>query len=198
MGGVGTPIIGRPRPLPGQRRADPDYTLNCEEPIYWDGAKWTGHESGVPVSVPHGPSAPKSNSAVKWIAIGVAVLVGLVALVAMGENGSKSSDELHLLPVRDGKLEFTLLTWNGHTGNLRVVTIGNVSSSYDGSDQKALDAQGREFDCDGSRARDIQPGGEFIDSLTCRNGDVPIYRLKVHDFFLSFGTDLILKPSPKR
>jgi hypothetical protein len=32
MGGVGTPIIGRPRPLPGQRRADPDYTLNCEEP----------------------------------------------------------------------------------------------------------------------------------------------------------------------
>jgi hypothetical protein len=32
MGGVGPPIIGRPRPLPGQRRADPDYTLNCEEP----------------------------------------------------------------------------------------------------------------------------------------------------------------------
>jgi hypothetical protein len=32
MVGVGTPIIGRPRPLPGQRHADPDYTLNCEEP----------------------------------------------------------------------------------------------------------------------------------------------------------------------
>jgi hypothetical protein len=32
MGGVGTPIIGRPRPLPGQRRADHLYTLNCEEP----------------------------------------------------------------------------------------------------------------------------------------------------------------------
>ena len=32
MGGVRTPITGRPRPLPGDRRADPPYTLNCEEP----------------------------------------------------------------------------------------------------------------------------------------------------------------------
>jgi hypothetical protein len=29
--GVRTPIFGRPRPLPSQRRADP-YTLICEEP----------------------------------------------------------------------------------------------------------------------------------------------------------------------
>ena len=33
MGGVRTPIIGRPRPLPGHRRADHRYTLNCEEPL---------------------------------------------------------------------------------------------------------------------------------------------------------------------
>jgi len=32
MEGVRTSIIGRPRPLSRQRRADPDYTLNCEEP----------------------------------------------------------------------------------------------------------------------------------------------------------------------
>jgi hypothetical protein len=32
LGGVRTPIIGRPRPLPRHRRADPTYTLNCEEP----------------------------------------------------------------------------------------------------------------------------------------------------------------------
>ena len=32
MGSVRTPIIGRPRPLPRQRRATPDYTLNCDEP----------------------------------------------------------------------------------------------------------------------------------------------------------------------
>jgi hypothetical protein len=40
MGSVRTSILGRPRPLPGHRRADrrsrlrhmPDYTLNCEEP----------------------------------------------------------------------------------------------------------------------------------------------------------------------
>jgi hypothetical protein len=32
MAGVGTSILGRPRPLPGHRRADHHYTLNCEEP----------------------------------------------------------------------------------------------------------------------------------------------------------------------
>lgn len=34
MGGVRTPILGRPRPLPRDRRASPHYTLNCEEPLY--------------------------------------------------------------------------------------------------------------------------------------------------------------------
>jgi len=34
MEGVRTTIIGRPRPLSRQRRADPDYTLNCEEPAW--------------------------------------------------------------------------------------------------------------------------------------------------------------------
>jgi hypothetical protein len=33
MGSVRTPIIGRPRPLPGDRRADLRYTPNCEEPV---------------------------------------------------------------------------------------------------------------------------------------------------------------------
>ena len=33
MDGVGTSIIGRPRPLPEQRRANHPYTLNCEEPV---------------------------------------------------------------------------------------------------------------------------------------------------------------------
>ncbi len=32
MGGVRTPIIGRPRPSSSQRRTDDLYTLNCEEP----------------------------------------------------------------------------------------------------------------------------------------------------------------------
>ena len=42
MGSVRTPIIGRPRPLPRQRRAHPDYTLNCEEPVYSRLAKDAG------------------------------------------------------------------------------------------------------------------------------------------------------------
>jgi Protein of unknown function (DUF817) len=34
MGGVRTSIFGRPRHLPRDRRADPTYTLICEEPVY--------------------------------------------------------------------------------------------------------------------------------------------------------------------
>ena len=37
MDGVGTPIIGRPRPLPGHDTPNPAYhphTLNYEEPVY--------------------------------------------------------------------------------------------------------------------------------------------------------------------
>ena len=36
MDGVGTPIIGRPRPLPGHDTPNPahnTYTLKCEEPL---------------------------------------------------------------------------------------------------------------------------------------------------------------------
>jgi hypothetical protein len=33
MGSVGTSIIGRPRPLSGNRRAHPGYTLKCDEPL---------------------------------------------------------------------------------------------------------------------------------------------------------------------
>ena len=33
MGSVRTSILGRPRPLPSDRRAAQPYTLNCEEPI---------------------------------------------------------------------------------------------------------------------------------------------------------------------
>ena len=32
MGSVRTSILGRPRPLPGHRRADRPYTLICDEP----------------------------------------------------------------------------------------------------------------------------------------------------------------------
>jgi len=39
MDGVGTPIIGRPRPLPSHDTPNPahnTYTLKCEEPYYSD------------------------------------------------------------------------------------------------------------------------------------------------------------------
>ena len=51
MDGVGTPIIGRPRPLPGHDTPNPannTYTLTCEEPVYCP------DEPGVLTPRPHG------------------------------------------------------------------------------------------------------------------------------------------------
>jgi len=42
MDGVGTPIIGRPRPLPSHDTPNPahnTYTLKCEEPVYGPGPR---------------------------------------------------------------------------------------------------------------------------------------------------------------
>jgi hypothetical protein len=47
--GVGTSIIERPRPLPGQRRADTLHTLNCEEPV-------KVADAGPPLFDPHHPT----------------------------------------------------------------------------------------------------------------------------------------------
>ena len=68
MDGVGTPIIGRPRPLPGHDTPNPannTYTLTCEEPVYCP------DEPGVLTPRPHGARsawrrawparAPRSN-----------------------------------------------------------------------------------------------------------------------------------------
>ena len=52
MGSVRTPIIGRPRPLPGHRRAQHDYTL------VWDEPAKSGHTSPLTPPVSHG-SNPK-------------------------------------------------------------------------------------------------------------------------------------------
>lgn len=119
----------------------------------------------------------------------VLLIVGVSALSESSDPG----DKVNLPPVRDGKFEFRLLTWNGSGGKLLVSNIGDVSWSYRGSNQKAVDADGRRFDCEGGRASDLQPGGTFTDTLKCRNGSIPIHHLKLHDSWLSGGVELNLQ-----
>ncbi len=60
MDGVGTSIIGRPRPLPIHRRAEPagreTYTVICEEPYYLPliGMASTSNEATIRLQVPMG------------------------------------------------------------------------------------------------------------------------------------------------
>ena len=51
MGSVRTSILGRPRPLPGHRRADQTYTFICDEPDMGWGAvharRWRATGGGI-------------------------------------------------------------------------------------------------------------------------------------------------------
>ncbi|MFA5709364.1 DUF2510 domain-containing protein [Mycolicibacterium sp.] len=136
-------------------------------------------------------STPESRWDFKWIAIVAVVVLGLVVAAAVSESAD-AGDKVTLPPVRDGKFEFTLLTWNGSGGKLQVHNIGNRAWSYNGDNQKAVDADGRRFDCEGGRASDLQPGATFTDTLKCRNGSVQIQHLRLHDSFLSNGAKLHL------
>ncbi|MFD1506777.1 hypothetical protein ACFSBG_14000 [Georgenia yuyongxinii] len=71
MGGVRTSILGRPRPLSGDRRTAPHYTLNCEEPPKWHTgtpllyfkAEYCGWSTAEISAAPSGPrGAPRRRS----------------------------------------------------------------------------------------------------------------------------------------
>ena len=66
MDGVGTPIIGRPRPLPGHDTPNPannTYTLNYEEPSNAEpGTSWPTSTTPTPATAPPKPSTAASNT----------------------------------------------------------------------------------------------------------------------------------------
>lgn len=168
---------------------------NPQRQIYWDGAGWVTNPAAAaafPAPTVSQPSVGTANSNKRWIGLAIiAAFVVLVVGVSISESGTPT-DELHIPSVRDGKFEFTLLTWNGHAGKLRIVNIGDRSWSYSGDNHKAVDAQDREFDCEGESRSDLQPGDEFIDTVTCRNGSVAAHHLEVHDSWLSGGAEIYL------
>lgn len=179
------------QPMPGWY---PDPSDPAKQ-IYWDGKAWTQPYAPISAPLPEAPKPKKSDTKTVVIFAGaIALILWIVGSSCSGNAAEEARDELHLPPVRDGKFEFTLLTWDGHGGKLKVVNTGDQSWSYDGDNQKAIDAEGRRFDCSGRSVRDIQPGAEIFDSITCRNGGVPIHHLKVHDSWLSLGADLVLAP----
>ena len=73
MGGVRIFILRGPRRLPGQRRADADYTLNCEEPVWVRRLTRSGADL-MPVTVPatsrsstrSAPPRPSRRSTHEW------------------------------------------------------------------------------------------------------------------------------------
>lgn len=124
-------------------------------------------------------------------------------------------------PVRDGKFEFTVtgiepgvarigddMLGQDAQGqfvlvHLTVTNIGEEAQYFDGSSQKAFDAQGRELSADGSAAVYLGDANSFLNQINPGNSvtgtvvfDIPadaaLTRLELHDSPFSGGVEVAL------
>lgn len=122
-------------------------------------------------------------------------------------------------PVRDGKFEFTVTAIEpgvpqvgsdafGQKAQgqfvlvrLTIQNIGAEAQYFDGSSQKAFDAQGREFSADGGAAIYLEDSNSFLNEINPGNTvngtvvfdmplDAAITKLELHDSPFSGGVDL--------
>jgi len=105
---VRTPIIGRPRPLPPDRRADPNYTLNCEEPVF-DEPNLVSFAGLVPVMA-LARRAGLGELADRWLSVptdkGANAGLKVCSLVAGMAAGADSIDDVGVL--RHGAMDKVL------------------------------------------------------------------------------------------
>jgi hypothetical protein len=124
-------------------------------------------------------------------------------------------------PVRDGKFEFTVTAIEpgvpqvgsdafGQKAQgqyvlvrLTIQNIGQEAQYFDGSSQKAFDAQGREFSADGGAAIYLDDSNSFLNEINPGNTvngtvvfdmplDAAITKLELHDSPFSGGVDVTL------
>lgn len=122
-------------------------------------------------------------------------------------------------PVRDGKFEFTVTAIEpgvpqvgsdefGQKAQgqfvlvrLTIQNIGGEAQYFDGSSQKAFDAQGREFSADGGAAIYLEDSNSFLNEINPGNTvngtvvfdmplDAAISKLELHDSPFSGGVDV--------
>jgi hypothetical protein len=122
-------------------------------------------------------------------------------------------------PVRDGKLEFTVTSIEPGVASvgsdafgqkaqgqfvlmhLTIKNIGDKAQYFDGSSQKAFDAQGREFSADSGAAIYLEDSNSFLNEINPGNTvtgtvvfdmplDAAIAKLELHDSPFSGGVDV--------
>ncbi|MFD4367777.1 DUF4352 domain-containing protein [Rhodococcus sp. NPDC058521] len=100
-------------------------------------------------------------------------------------------------PVRDGKFEFVVHSWDGSTAQVSVKNIGDEPKSLAMSNQYLFDKQGRkfepEFDWSSDLAfADLNPGQSVSGALVyALSGASPDY-LELHDSIFSGGVEVRL------
>lgn len=101
-------------------------------------------------------------------------------------------------PVRDGKFEFIVHSWDGATASLTITNIGDRPNSVAVSAQYLFDTQGRrfepEFDWTSDLAfADLNPGQSVSGTLTyVLSGATPAH-LELHDSIFSGGVEVSLR-----
>lgn len=156
--------------------------------------------------------------------------VGLVSTVAGNGNGGSSGPAAGGqkaqaagigTPVRDGKFEFIVTKVDpgvAKVGNeligktaqgqfilvhVTVKNIGDVAQHFDGSNQKLIDAQGRQFSADGAAAFYLDESDSFLNQVNPGNSvngivvfdapkDVQPTKIELHDSPFSGGVTVTL------
>lgn len=100
-------------------------------------------------------------------------------------------------PVRDGKFEFVVQSWNAPTGSISVTNIGDRPKSLSMSHLYLFDTEGRQFEPEFNWSSDLafadlNPGQSVSGTLTYElSGATPAY-LELHDSMFSGGAKVNL------
>ncbi|UPK64677.1 DUF4352 domain-containing protein [Rhodococcus pyridinivorans] len=192
---------------------------------YWDGQQWTSQTQPRGQLPPAPLAAPVvGKKKPKWPWAVLTVLVLFIIAVNSGEDTSSTSrtskpsgaatttssaptseraDEVLPgigMPVRDGKLEFVVHSWDDatSTASITVTNIGDAPQYFATSNQYLIDNQGRKFEGEYDwrselSSMDLNPGQSVSGDISFVLSGATAARMEFHDSMFSMGTEMSLR-----
>lgn len=193
---------------------------------YWDGQQWTSQTQprGPLFSGFTAPSEPVSKKKPKWPWAALVVLILFLIAVNSGNDSPNTSrtpsssstsssatsiaaaprEDMPLpgigAPVRDGKLEFVVHSWDDatSTASITVTNIGDGPQYFAISNQYLIDTQGRKFEGEYDwrsdlDSMDLNPGQSVSGDLSFVLSGATAAKMELHDSVFSMGTEMSLR-----
>lgn len=195
---------------------------------YWDGQQWTNQTrprgplvSGFTAS----PAPVSGKKKPRWPWAALAVLILFLIAVNSGNDSSTTSRTPRAsapattsagatttttradaplpglgAPVRDGKLEFVVHSWDDatSTASMTVTNIGDAPQYFAVSNQYLIDSQGRKFEGEYDwrsdlDSMDLNPGQSVSGELSFVLSGATAAKMELHDSMFSMGTEMSLR-----